>query len=254
MSLQYQYRKTWQKSGLACNFVRCVSFSRDGSQLAVGGAQRLTVLAVDSDIWIIDNCAQEDGQVEVAHARALSHTIRHASLNRAGDYLVTGEGADGRVWKKREEGWREACRLPPPTTYRENHLFPVEIVSLQWYNCVQQRRLVLVTYKQHGIQIWDVTDGPNAVAFSTILDTSRTIGRSSLSLDGQTIAVTMQTRFDVHAIESRLPTFSLDHDGNIENPIIFVHGDTAILAPFRKGQLRMWKAIDGTRMQTIHHS
>ncbi|KAI0069390.1 hypothetical protein K474DRAFT_1680977, partial [Panus rudis PR-1116 ss-1] len=173
----------------------------------------------------------QNGEVDVACEQAVSHVIHNCSLNASGTLLATGSENDVRIWEKDGEWWKEMQRLKSPPTYRDNHLVPMELVSLHWRKISRAKETLVTSYKRHGIQY-----------------------RTSLSPDGSMIAAVMKNRFDIHSIKNEFPSFSLGHDGGSDNPITFAHDGEALIGSYKKGQVRLWISINGTRLQTLSHS
>ncbi|KAI0071298.1 WD40 repeat-like protein [Panus rudis PR-1116 ss-1] len=262
-----QYRKLWQKAGLAEENVTCIGLSPDGEYLAVGGHKEISLLTTErGDIkcclrgrgqvtglqWsptgtlvgtfedgvIVGVTLSTNGQLDLTCEEAQSHQIHFSSLDGSGSRLATG--------------WNEAQRIKTPSTYLGNHLLPVEVVSLHWRRTSRTKEVVLVSYKHHGVQAWD----PDASLFQTppILNTSQQINRTSLSPNGLLLVVVMKRSFDLHSLTNRTPTISLSHDGNLPKAVEFVHNGEALSGAYRKGQVRLWNSSDGTKLQTLTHS
>ncbi|KAI0069574.1 hypothetical protein K474DRAFT_1680825, partial [Panus rudis PR-1116 ss-1] len=178
-----QYRREWQKTGIANDHISYLSLSPNGDCLAIAGRKEVSILTretgkvkcilrgqsqVTTLQWIpggspfILLCTFEDGfivtltihangEVDVACEQAVSHVIHNCSLNASGTLLATGSENDVRIWEKDGEWWKEMQRLKSPPTYRDNHLVPMELVSLHWRKISRAKETLVTSYKRHGI-------------------------------------------------------------------------------------------------------
>ncbi|KAI0082153.1 WD40 repeat-like protein [Panus rudis PR-1116 ss-1] len=284
MPSRLQYRKIWHKTGLANSSICCMSFSTDGELLALGGSKEVCILTVDTskvefvlraprslviglewvkgrqstllctfeDGSIVEIQLRQNGDVDVSRERAASHQIRCYSLDSSSTRLATGSNSDIRVFEREGEWWKEIHRVKPPKTYRDNHLLPVRVVSLHWSKVSRKRNTLIISYRYHGVQAWDITLA--SFEHSPVLRTNKLIERTSLSPDGSQLAVVMENSFDVHSIAHDSPSYSLNRVGHTSSPAIFIHQGEAIAGAHRKGQIRLWNSVDGTRLQTLFHS
>lgn len=79
-------------------------------------------------------------------------------------------------------------------------------------------------------------------------------GCSSLSPDQRTLAIAMQSGYDTHRIDTRVPLVLIPHDLNAPGPIAFVHNGQSLLGPSRRGEICLWNSADGEKLQTIKQS
>ncbi|KAI0069621.1 WD40 repeat-like protein [Panus rudis PR-1116 ss-1] len=262
-----RYRMVWHKAGLANKLVSCAGLSPDGLYLAVGGSQEVAIISVRSGRvrcslrsnstvtglqWTLDTkvavltCTFKDGRLvsftlgpdgrraSVASELALSHEIRAFAINASSTRLATGSKKDVRIWERSHGWWREVQRVRPPRTYHDNHLTPIEVVSLHWRAGPGRREQLVISYKRHGVHLWDVAT--SAFSEESILTTSQPIGHTTLSPNGNVIVVTMRKTFDVHFIDKKSPSVTVPHDGNIHNPAAFIHEGQAFCGAHKKGQ------------------
>ncbi|KAI0075726.1 hypothetical protein K474DRAFT_1760469 [Panus rudis PR-1116 ss-1] len=133
-----QYRKLWQKAGLAEENVTCIGLSPDGEYLAVGGRKEISLLTtqrgdikcclrgrgqvtglqwspegtlvgtfedrvivgVTLSVRNTQRTSFQNGQLDLTCEEAQSHQMQLSSLDTSGSRLATGSLGDVRIWER----------------------------------------------------------------------------------------------------------------------------------------------------------
>lgn len=64
----------------------------------------------------------------------------------------------------------------------------------------------------------------------------------------------MHTGIDVHNIKDKIPRVSLQSQGGLDSPIVFVHNGAVLVGASGPGKVRLWASATGERLQTLNHS
>ncbi|KAK7680742.1 hypothetical protein QCA50_016050 [Cerrena zonata] len=285
MTLMYRPKWTFTDN-LYCQSIGGLAFSPDGLYLAYSSGGQLCVLEVDRRelmvviqgrntgkqlstvtalAWMPQEsfhivCTFQDGviasitrssdQFHLAGIDSMIRSITHIALNPTGSWLAAGGAFGISIWTTDpNKSWSFVRQLGLPQRFQANANATVEITGIHWFEPKEDQ--LIVSYKCHGVQIWDVSSGK---VIASILTTSTSIGSSSLSPDCKTLAVAMQSGYDIHHLESRVPLVSIPHELNVPGPILFVHGGLSLLGTTKEGEICLWGSVDGEKLQTLKQS
>ncbi|KAI1785652.1 WD40-repeat-containing domain protein [Ganoderma leucocontextum] len=169
--------------------------------------------------------------------------VEHLALRD--EYLASGACQDVSVWR-----WDMATSKyildhavdHPPTT-SHNAWQEILVTSVQWVSPPDDAPLLVVTYMNHGIVIYNATTWVRTRAFPI----NGQIASATVSEDGTRIAISNVVRgFDIYSLRTGAPLCSLDQDmrRTFPTPVLWIHGGLALLGGTTTGQLTLWDVMD----------
>ncbi|KAI9069148.1 WD40 repeat-like protein [Trametes sanguinea] len=117
------------------------------------------------------------------------------------------------------------------------------ITSIHWTSSSQHANLLLVTFMHHGLVLLETEKWSRI----RTIPLHEQIAGASLSDDGQRLAISNVLRgFDVYSMRSGAPLCTIEHNnrGAYPIPVLFIHGDLALLAGSTTGELIIWDVVD----------
>ncbi|KAI0054759.1 WD40 repeat-like protein [Artomyces pyxidatus] len=280
--LRLKYRLTRSKHA---GDVGCLDFSHEGRYLASGGLDgKLEITSLDdgelhhtietpgaisalnwlpktpcklvcacSDGLVI-NVSVNKGSLSLVYFRVYSHIIQCLAVESSGRYLATGAADDIRIWTSRDEqhNWEELTSLGKPRQSGDSRDAEVVLVGLHWRNDNQNRLTLLATYRDHGIQIWDVC---NATVVHSV-PTRLPMHTSTISSDGAYLVTAKSSVYDMYYIDTGIVEKTWEHDlpGAAKYPVIFLHNGFAVCAQETPGTVSLWSSSEGYKLQSVQHS
>ncbi|KAI0055519.1 WD40 repeat-like protein [Artomyces pyxidatus] len=281
MSRRLVYRKRYERPAHSSR-INVLAFNPQGTFLAIGGADGyVSVLSVDSgDLLCHINArspissliwsSTDDGLLFgcrnglLVSARFDETSVRATFLYAHRDPLecLTSQPKDGNivsgacgeviVWKRgrnwtQEESWETLQTVPHPPMFTNQ---PPIVTSLNWNSDGE----LLVSYKWHGLICWQLSSA--TIIWRISMDQCETLSLSSNR--SLAAAYSPHRGFEVYDLTHRrfkraMHWAELDRSRTEKLPVVFAHGDFAVVGGSFSGRVSVWDVEQGDILFSLDH-